>query len=135
MTQMVLAVLGGLAVAALVVVLIVRAAKGGDSQGGSTGFGWAALGLGVLTLILAAVGYAFAPDFASEAEAAAASGEFDSQSLYMVGTVTGIAAAATAGLALKRGDRGWPTWTGLLIGAAVIGAWVYVIIYVMFNPY
>ena len=133
MTQMVLAVIGGLAVAALVVVLILRAAKGGDSQGGANGFGWAALGLGILTLVLAAVGYAFAPDFASEA--AAASGEFDSQSLYMVGTVTGIAAAATAALALKRGDRGWPTWTGLLIGAAVIGAWVYVIIYVMFNPY
>ena len=79
MTQMVLAVLGGLAVAALVVVLIVRAAKGGDSQGGSTGFGWAALGLGVLTLILAAVGYGFAPDFASEGGAAAASGGFEMQ--------------------------------------------------------
>ncbi|MHA6513559.1 hypothetical protein [Tessaracoccus sp. Z1128] len=135
MTQMIVSVLVGLAVAALVVVLILRAARGASAPGASTGLGWASFALGVLTLLLAAAGYAFAPEFASEAEAEAASGQFDSQGLYLVGTATGIAAAVTAAMALKRGDRRWPTWVGLLIGAAVIGAWVYVIVYVMFNPY
>ncbi|MHA6523670.1 hypothetical protein [Tessaracoccus sp. G1721] len=135
MTQMLVAVVAGLAVAAVVVLLVLRAAKAAGSTGSATGMGWASLALGALTVLLVVVGYAFAPEFASEAEAQAASGQFDSQGLYMVGTATGIAAAVTAGLALKRGDRHWPTWVGLLVGAGVIGAWVYVIVYIMFNPY
>lgn len=137
MTQMLVAVLAGVAVAAIVVVLVLRTAKAAGSSGAATGMGWASLALAVLTVLLVVAGYAFAPEFVSEAEAEAeaASGQFDSQGLYMVGTATGIAAAVTAGLALKRGDRHWPTWVGLLVGAGVIGAWMYVIVYIMFNPY
>lgn len=135
MTQMLVAVLAGVAVAAIVVVLVLRTAKAAGSSGAATGMGWASLALAVLTVLLVVAGYAFAPEFVSEAEAEAASGQFDSQGLYMVGTAMGIAAAVIAGLALKRGDRHWPTWVGLLVGAGVIGAWAYVIVYIMFNPY
>lgn len=135
MTQLLLSILGGVAVAALIVVLIVRAAQRSARTEGRSPYGWAAFAMGLVTLVLAVVAYLFAPEYANEAEAQAAAGEFDSQGLYMVGTVTGIAAGVLAALALRRGDRRWPTWVGLLVGAGVVGAWVYVIIYVMFNPY
>lgn len=135
MTQLLLSIVGGIAVAVLIVVLIVRAARRSAPSEGRSPYGWAAFAMGLLTLVLVVVGYVFAPEYANEAEAQAAAGEFDSQGLYMVGTITGVAAGVLAALALRRGDRRWPTWVGLLVGAGVVGAWVYVIIYVMFNPY
>ena len=141
MSRILVAVVAGLVVATLVVLLVARkgwrsAASGAVNGGGrptSRRLGWASLVLGLVTVAGVVIGLLTRPSASPGVEQP--SEGFDPQSLLLVALGTGLAAAVTAAVALRRGDRGWQVLTGLGVGAIVIGTWVAVIIYIMANPY
>lgn len=55
-------------------------------------------------------------------------------SRIVVAVVAGLVVAALA-VALRRGERRWPVWVGLVAGAMVVGSWAAMIVYIVLNPY
>ncbi|WP_432559488.1 hypothetical protein [Granulicoccus sp. GXG6511] len=146
MLQLMVAVLAGLLVAAAVIGWAARragpepgpwdsstnSARPGPAQ--PTPIGWASCGLGLATVAAVAIATVFRPrGVLSEAEGAAR--QFDPQSFYLVAFGTGIAALVTAVRAVRRGDRRWPAWCGLVCGALSVGGWVGAIVFILFHPY
>jgi len=100
----------GFGVVAGVLAIVVggrQVAKGSEKPEKPTSLGWSVLGLGLITVVLAAL---------------AMWGEGGSEQLPRI--FAGGVATLIAGLgAIVKRDRHWPTWTGLVIGVLPAGFW------------